>query len=50
MRLNQDSEALKLLERLQLYEEQQNDGDDVLITRLNRYEREIRARKASAQK
>lgn len=43
------SEALQLLERLRLYEEQQADGDDVLITRLNRYGREIRAREASKQ-
>ena len=30
-----DSEALQLLERLQLYEEQQDDGDNVLVTCLN---------------
>lgn len=42
-------EVLQLLKRLQLYEEQQKDGDGVLITRLNRYEREIRARGTSKQ-
>ena len=45
-----DSEALQLLECLRLYEEQQDNGDDVLVTRLNRYEREIRKRRAAAQK
>ena len=30
-----DSEALQLLERLRLYEEQQDNRDDVLVTRLN---------------
>ncbi len=42
-------EALQLLKRLRLYEKQQKDDDDVLITRLNRYKREIRARGASKQ-
>ena len=45
-----DSEALQLLERLRLYKEQQEDGDGVLITRLNRYERVIRTRKTTAHK
>lgn len=37
-------EALLLLTRLRLYEEQQMDGDEVVISQLNRYEREILAR------
>ena len=43
------NEALQLLKRLQLYEEQQADGDEILISRLNRYERDIRAREVSKQ-
>ena len=44
-----DSEAILLLERLQLYEEQQADGDEVFLSCLGRYGREIRARGASKQ-
>ena len=40
----QEKEALKLLSRLRLYEEQQVDGDMALISRLNNYERTIKAR------
>lgn len=40
----QEKEALELLSRLRLYEEQQADGDTVLISRLNKYERTINAR------
>lgn len=40
----QDEEALELLSRLRLYEEQQNDGDERMISRLNEYERDIWAR------
>lgn len=42
----EESEALELLARLRLYEEQQEVGDAALITRLNKYEKEIRARLA----
>ena len=42
----EDEEALELLSRLRLYEEQQEDGDDVVISRLNKYERDIRARQS----
>lgn len=40
----EEEEALELLARLRLYEEQQIDGDQVVISQLNRYEREILAR------
>ena len=43
------SEAIQLRERLQLYEKQQIDSDEVLIARLNRYERDTRARGVSQQ-
>ena len=36
--------ALKLLSGLRLYEEQQPDGDEVVISQLNKYERKISAR------
>ena len=36
-------EALKALETLRLYEEQQEDGEDRLINLLSRHERRIRA-------
>ena len=39
-----EKEAIQLLKRLRLYEEQQDDGDDVTLNRLNRYERDINAR------
>ena len=39
-----EGEALDLLSRLRLYEEQQENGNKVAISSLNRYEREIRAR------
>lgn len=42
--LIEDKEALELLSRLRLYEEQQKDGDEVVISQLNKYEREIWAR------
>lgn len=42
--LIEEGEALELLERLRLYEEQQEDGDKVVLARLNEYERDIRAR------
>ena len=45
-----DFKILQLLQRLRLYEEQQEDGDDVFISRLNRFERNIIIRKASARK
>ncbi|CAF9926667.1 MAG: hypothetical protein ALECFALPRED_003502 [Alectoria fallacina] len=37
-------EALVMLQRLRLYEEQQDNGDPTMITRLNRYESTIRGR------
>ena len=43
------NEAIQLLKRLQLYEEQQEDRDDMIITRLRRYGRDIRAKGASKQ-
>ena len=42
--LIEDKEALELLSRLRLYEEQQKDGDEVVISQLNKYESEIWAR------
>ena len=40
----EEDEALTLLTRLRLYEEQQIDGDEKIISQLNKYEREIFAR------
>ena len=40
----QEEEALELLSRLRLYEEQQADGDTALTSHLKKYEREIGAR------
>ena len=45
--LIEDSEALELLSRLRLYEEQQEDGNVAVILRLTKYEKEIRARLAA---
>ena len=45
--LVKESEALDLLSRLRLYEEQQEDGDKMVISRLNEYEKGIRARLAA---
>ena len=45
--LVKESEALDLLSRLRLYEEQQEDGDMMVISRLNEYEKDIRARLAA---
>ncbi len=42
----EDAEALELLSRLRLYEEQQEDGDDAIISRLNKYEGSIQARQS----
>ena len=42
-----EGEALDLLSRLRLYEEQQENGNKVVISSLNTYEREIRARLTS---
>ena len=42
-----ESEALYLLSRLRLYEEQQENGDKMVISRLNDYEKDIRARLAA---
>ena len=42
--LIEDKEALELLSRLRLYEEQQKDGDEAVISQLNKYESEIWAR------
>ena len=42
--LVEESEALDLLSRLRLYEEQQDDADKALISRLNEYEKDIQAR------
>ena len=38
------SETLTMLQRLRLYEKQQNNDDSTMITRLNRYESIVRAR------
>ena len=45
--LVKESEALDLLSRLRLYEEQQKDGDKMVISRLTEYERTIQARLAA---
>ena len=45
--LVKESEALDLLSRLRLYEEQQEDGDKMVISRLTGYEKNIRARLAA---
>ena len=37
-------ETLTMLQRLRLYEEQQDNDDSTMITRLNRYESIVRAR------
>ena len=42
--LIEDDEALELVSRLRLYEEQQADGDQAVISSLNKYEDDIRAR------
>ena len=42
-----EGEALGLLSRLRLYEEQQENGNKVVISSLNTYEKEIRARLTS---
>ena len=39
-----DEEAVELVSRLRLYEEQQADGDPAVISSLNKYENEVRAR------
>ena len=41
-----DDEALELLSQLRLYEEQQEDGNDVIISQLNKYEKDIRVRQS----
>ena len=39
-----EKEALAMLQRLRLYEEQQDSGDPAMVTRLNRYESTVRGR------
>ncbi|KGQ00690.1 hypothetical protein PAAG_12646 [Paracoccidioides lutzii Pb01] len=43
------SEALNLVKRVRLYEEQQDQGDQSLIQQLNYYERRLGARKLENQ-
>ena len=43
------NEIIQLLKRLQLYKKQQKNNDDMMITRLRKYGKDIRAKRAFKQ-